>query len=324
MYFLSYIRFLKIINLFIMKFKILDNGLNLYYDPKIKQDLVLVIDNPYYIILFLLIELHISHLNINYNSKFCFELETNDLILETLSVVLNTLLDYYELDNDLYISIIKNTKKSSIFNLLKLMYPNYENLMDYNDKFFFVVNKSIKYNLINQDIHILTSNRKIFDNCNYFNRITKFNKKKLELNQYILPFKKLDYEYNYSNFVGVYLNQLKYYDFYILDLLIHILNKNAVIDEHIQIVDISKKSKVLVFFYFSIIQFKKIIEKINNGIFDLKFEIDNILENKSLLDLINYKKFDINIYFQIKKDEIINLSKKIFNKKNIKYIGNYK
>ena len=304
-----------------MKFKILDNGLNLYYEPKIKQDLVLVIDNPYYSILFLLIELHLKHLNIVYNSKYYFELEADRIILESLSDVLDCLLNNYELEMSLFKVIIQNTNESTIFNLLKLMYPNNENLFIYSEDLFYIVNHNIKYNFINEDIHIITSDRKIFDNSNYFNRITKFNKKKIEVNQYILPFKKLEYEINYSNFVGVYLDQLKYYDFYILDILVFILNKIYFIEDNIQILYISKKYKVLIFYYISIIEFKKIIEKINNGQFELTFEIDYILQNKSLLDYINFKQFDINIYSQIKKDEIINLSKKIFNLKNIKYIG---
>ena len=56
-----------------MEYKCLKNYVNIYYYHGFGNKLVLYIDEPYYIILFLLIEMYLSHFEVEYkfhNLKF--------------------------------------------------------------------------------------------------------------------------------------------------------------------------------------------------------------------------------------------------------------
>lgn len=305
-----------------MDFKCLNNNVKLHYNPHIYHKLILYLDHPYYMILYLLIEMYLSEYDIPYtfnnNYILIHNLEEDNIekIIELICVTLSTLLNYFEIELDLFNEIYKYLKNIRYFKLINFMFPNYNHVFDCKEISFNNVNKSIKYFFKNSQIYFLTSSKRIFNNFN-FNLIKRINKKNINKNYYLLPYKKFKTLDNLDNLIGIYLNNLEYYEHYVLDLLLIILEKKLYICETYWI---SKNYKILIIPYICLNTLTRFVKKIKNYDFEIDINLDLIIKNKNIIDYINYKKFNLNIYNQISKDDIIKLSQKIFNKDNIKFL----
>ena len=66
---------------------------------------------------------------------------------------------------------------------------------------------------------------------------------------------------------------------------------------------------------------KKTLIDIYRNNFEININNYELIKKKSILDIINFKHYDLNLYQQITKKDIINLSQKIFNQDNIKFMG---
>ena len=305
-----------------MEYKCLKNDIKLYHFPEFNKKLVLYLNHPYYIIIFLLIEFHLSDFEIEYNFQNYFTVihESSDEVEEIvnmINVVLSTLLDYYELDYDLYNEILTYIDKNKYFKLLKLMFPNYNFVFDYKNITFDILKKSIKYFFRNNQIYFITNDKNIY-NLEYFSLIKKYVKRNIYDNNYIVPFKKYSYEFNEEYFIGVYLDKLEYNEHYILDIIKNILEKKNIICDFIWV---SKKYKIMILSYTPMSILKKFLINIYKNNFELKIDYNEIIKKKSLIDIVNFKHYNINLYQQITKEDIIQLCKKIFKHDNIKFIG---
>ena len=91
-----------------MDFKCLNNNVKLHYNPHIYHKLILYLDHPYYMILYLLIEMYLSEYDIPYtfnnNYILIHNLEEDNIekIIELICVTLSTLLNYFEIELDLF------------------------------------------------------------------------------------------------------------------------------------------------------------------------------------------------------------------------------
>lgn len=304
-----------------MDFKCLKNNIKLHYYPYLNHELVLYIDHPFYMVLFLVIEMYISDYEIAYNfdNNFIIIYKSNnyvDEIIKKISEILSLLLDYYLLELPLYNEIINYVKQIEYFNLINYMFPNYNYVLNYKDINYDMIRKSIKYFFNNSQIYFITSNKKIF-NSNDFNLIKKIVKRSQSNNYYLLPYKKFSSLKNDENLLGIYLDKLEYFEHYILDLIVILLeNKNFICD----LIWISKKFKIMVIPFISINTLNSFSDNISKSNFEIDLDFNKIIKKKIFIDIINFKNFDINIYNRISKNDIINLSQKIFNLNNIKYL----
>ena len=307
-----------------MDYKCLKNNVKLYYYPEYDKKLVLYLNHPYYIMLFLLIEMHFSDFKIEYKFQNYFtliidsEYEVNEII-EMISIVLSTLLDYYVIDYDLYEEILKHIQKDKYYSIIEYMFPNYNYIFDYNKITYDCIKKGIKYFLKNNQIYFVTNSKKIFDN-EHFMSIKKIIKQDKSFNNYIIPYKTFSKKSYHQNLIGIYLDTLEYNEHYILDLLILILEKKYI---NCDITWISQKFKILIIPYIKMNTLKKYLINIYKHNFEILLDYGVIIKKKSILDIINFKNFNINIYQQITKQDIINLTQKIFKHDNIKYFSLY-
>jgi hypothetical protein len=305
-----------------MDYKVLNNDISIYYYPELDNNLLFYIDNPYYMILFLLIEMQFSELELKYSFKKYFSIQMDheeiENILNILENIFNTMLDYYTVDYQLFTEIKKCIENYECDELFKLMFPNYKYVIDYNELSFTEVKNNFKYNLKNSDIHFITSDKLFYQNCDPIFKIKKFVKRPNPVKIYNLPIKIFDYKFNLQNIIGIYLDEINYFENYILDILNLILTRKGYDIDNSWI---SKKYKVLVIYNIPLSKFKKLVNDIKKGSFTINLEYEKIIENKDIIDIINHKKFDINIYDQVSKNDIINFSKKIFTPNNIKFLG---
>jgi hypothetical protein len=306
-----------------MDFKCLNNDINLHYYPHINYKLILFIDHPYYMIIFLLLEMYLSDFEIPYNFEnnyiliYDFDDDLEDF-LKILSMILSNLLNYYDLELDIYNEIVNYLKNIRYYELIKLMFPNYNYIFDCKTLNYDIVKKSIKYFFTNSQIYFITSNKKIFNSI-HFKYISKFIKKTSNLNFNIIPYKKYSSIEGDDNILGVYLNELEYYDHYVLDLLVLLLENKHYNCEKIWI---SKNYKILIIPYLCLSTLDIFTKKIKEKNFEIDVDLERIIKNKNFIDIIKYKNFNINIYNQITKDDIVKLSDNIFKQDNIKCLKN--
>jgi len=305
-----------------MEYKCLENNIKLYYYPEFNKKLVIYIDHPYYVILFLIMETYLTDFEIEYNFKKYFTLILNnehktDEIINIISIALTTILDYYILDFEIYSDILTYIDKTKYYNLVEFMFPNYNFSLNYKNISYDNLKKSIKYFFKNSQIHFITNSKSIFNSYN-FESIIYFEKKSVYFNNYTLPYKKFSFKKNKDLLIGIYLDKLEYYDHYILDILKKILKKKNIICE---LIWISKKYKIMILSHINMNVLKKTLIDIYRNNFEININNYELIKKKSILDIINFKHYDLNLYQQITKKDIINLSQKIFNQDNIKFMG---
>lgn len=305
-----------------MEYKCLKNDVKLYYYPEFDKKLTLYLDHPYYVILFLLIEMHMSDYEIEYTFKNYFNLVIDDLddledIIDTIVFILSTILDFYVIDFEMYSEILNYMNKSKYYNLMEFMFPNYNFVFDHKKLTYDNIKQSIKYFFKNSHIHFITNSKKIF-NLHDFSLIKKYVKRNLFFNNYTLPHKKFSYKFNINPLIGIYLDQLEYNEHYILDILGCILEKNNI---NCDFIWVSKKFKIMILPYCTMSVLKTFLINIYKNNFELKIDYNKLIKKKCILDIINFKHFNLNMYQQITPHDILNLCQKIFKHDNIKYIG---
>lgn len=304
-----------------MDYKILINDVTIYYFPEFDKDLVLYINNPYYEILYLLIEMHLSEFKVEYKFRNFFDIPVNRIdyqnLLEMIMITLSTLLDYYILDYEIFKELVSYNDQNIFFNILNLMLPNNKNIFTYNNSLFTKALENIKYDLKNKDIYFITSDKNIY-NSNLFSKIKKYVKRKKYEQKYVVPYKFFKSSFNNEEQVGIYLDQLNYFEYYVFDILFQIICLKGY---RLNNIYVGKEFKILIIRSITKLQFKKLIFSLFNNQINVRPDLNFIIRNKHILDFINHNDFDLNIYNQVTSKDVTNLAKKIFKLNNIKYVG---